>query len=332
MGLCANGVGQLAWCTALRHRHGHTQSADILQVPIELSPRAQRSGLLQYGTTWLKALYRGYTDSTFSTLSEQPPWQGTQGPTLRAEVGDLIEIMFVNKLQKNYATMHSMGLAYSKHSEGADYPNNTMPGENVILTEGDAVPPIDNGVAPGDCVVYKWMVDDLAGPNDGEPAKTHSYHSYVALQQDSNAGLIGPTIVYASGQMNSTMAEYREFPLLYMIYAESDSWLSAENAALLENKSSGQSGSHGQPGANSGTGNGQYPGEGNQNGGGGGGGDVGSFGINNTQTLWSGNQSVWQPQLVNLAGAGQFSGAPSYYSMNGYSTPSCAFAGEKCPC
>lgn len=37
--------------------------------------------------------------------------------------------------------------------------------------------------------------------------------------------------------------------------------------------------------------------------------------INN---LWTGNQTVWHPQLVNLAGAYQFPEAPSFYTMNGY--------------
>lgn len=132
--------------------------------------------MLEYNTTYLKALYRGYTDDTFSTLSEQPAWQGTQGPTIRSEVGDLVEIMFVNKLTKAYATMHSMGLAYSKSSEGSDYPNVTMPGQNDVLPTADAVPPVDAGLGPGECVVYKWVVPEGAGPNAGEPARVRSRH------------------------------------------------------------------------------------------------------------------------------------------------------------
>lgn len=250
------------------------------------------AGANQYGTTWLKALYRGYTDATFTTRSEQPAWQGTQGPTLRSEVGDLIEIMFVNNLSKNYATMHSMGLQYTKYSEGADYPNNTAPGVNVVLPESEAVPPVQAGIPPGGCVVYKWMVDDVSGPNYGEPAKVHSYHSYVALDQDTNAGLIGPQIVYAKGQMASTMAKYREFPLLYMIYEESMSWLSGQNAAALRGK-----GSSSQQGGGAG-------------GSGGFGGFPSNFGINPDANLGSGNYTVWHPQLVNLAGSGQFPEAP----------------------
>lgn len=146
------------------------------------------AGANEYGTTWLKALYRGYNDATFTSYSPQPPWQGTQGPTLRSEVGDMIEIMFVNKLSSYYATMHSMGLAYTKLSEGADYPNNTAPGQNVVLAAQEAVPPIDNGVSPGDCVVYKWIVDQAAGPNFGEPSRvTHLVLDFVdSLKHHAN--------------------------------------------------------------------------------------------------------------------------------------------------
>ncbi|KAI7330553.1 Cupredoxin [Hortaea werneckii] len=315
-----------------------------LGVPFDISPRANAAKYNQFGSKWLKALYRGYTDSTFSQRSEQPAFQGTQGPTIRSEVGDLIEIMFVNNLSDNYATMHSMGLAYNKaHGEGADYPNNTSPGVNVVLDESNAVPPmLQHGVEPGGCVVYKWMVPENAGPNNNEPVRVHSYHSFVALQQDTNAGLIGPQIVYAKGQMEQTMATYREFPLLYMIYDESDSWLSAKNQARLNSSDNanakrsawddhGQHASHGH--SNSGNnhsaagnshntyGNPSDGGYNNMNEGSSSetASGVGTFNIQNPSNLWSaGNYTVWHPQLVNLAGSGQWSAAPSWHTMNGY--------------
>jgi hypothetical protein len=46
------------------------------------------------GTRFDKALYRGYTDCTFEERIEQPEWLGLQGPILRAEVGDMIEVGF----------------------------------------------------------------------------------------------------------------------------------------------------------------------------------------------------------------------------------------------
>lgn len=140
-----------------------------LGVPIDVSPRASQS--TKHNTTYLKALYRGYTDSSFSQLTEQPSWQGTQGPTLRSEVGDMVEIMFANKLSKNWATMHSMGLSYNKNNEGADYPPNPQPGKNSNIPLSSAVPPMDKGVAPGECVVYKWLANDAAGPNGNDPAR-----------------------------------------------------------------------------------------------------------------------------------------------------------------
>jgi hypothetical protein len=265
-----------------------------MKVPMEASPRANMAGSNAFGTKWLKALYRGYTDESFSQYSEQPAWQGTQGPTIRAEVGDMIEIMFVNKMTTNYATMHSMGLEYLKYSEGADYPNATFPGASNHLPPGDAVPPIQAGIEPSGCVVYKWLVNSAAGPDDSEPARTHSYHSYVSLEQDSNAGLIGPTIIYPSGQMEKTMAEYREFPLLYMIYSESQSFLSNKNAAALKGKNSGgnwaHASGHSEPVA---------------------------MVANLSASLPQGNYSIWHPQLVNLESAGQFS-APPFFTMNGY--------------
>lgn len=47
---------------------------------------------MNLGTRFDKALYRGYTDATFTKKSEQPPLQGYQGPLLRTEVGDIIEV------------------------------------------------------------------------------------------------------------------------------------------------------------------------------------------------------------------------------------------------
>lgn len=98
------------------------------------------------------------------------------------------------------------------------------------------------------------------------------------MYEDTNAGLIGPTIVYASGAMASTTSKYREFPLLYMIYDEATSFLSATNSAKL----------------------------------------AGNKTATSVPNIYSGgNHSVWYPQEVNLNSAGKFSGAPSFHTMNG---------------
>jgi manganese oxidase len=247
-----------------------------LGVPFNASLRAQMAGYVEAGTRWQKALYRGYVDATFSTPLPQPPWQGVQGPTLRSEVGDMIEILFVNRLSSNYASMHSMGLAYTKDNEGSVYPNNTVPGQESPFAPGDAVP-------PGGCVVYKWLVNQGSAPPAGQPSDTHGYHAYVSLDQDLNAGLIGPQIVYQSGMMDATMAKYREFPILYMGFDESASFMSAINAESHKSSSDHKTNSF-------------------------------------TDTLDGhnfGNYSIWHPQLVNLLSSGQIE-APTFYSLNGY--------------
>lgn len=249
-----------------------------LGVPLNASPRVQHAGYTKYGTKWQKAVYRGYTDVTFSKKTSQPEWQGIQGPTIRSEVGDLIEILFLNKLQNHYASMHSMGLAYSKEYEGSDYPNVTTPNQNATPAPGDAVP-------PGGCAIYKWLVSDSQGPSPGEPATVHAYHSYVSMPEDINAGLIGPQMTYRRGLMNHTMSHYREFPLLYLDFDESNSFLSGTNAKKLAQSAHSS--------------------------------DSSTFHALSSFVRY-GNESFWRPQLVNLLSAGQFKDGPIFYSLNGW--------------
>lgn len=247
-------------------------------VPFNVSPRAEKAGFVKPGTKWKKAIYRGYTDASFKTRVAQPPFQGIMGPTLRSEVGDMIEILFVNRLSSNYASLHSMGLAYSKDNEGSVYANNTAPGQTSGFNVGDAV-------APGGCYVYKWLVNEASAPPAGQPSDAWSYHSYVSFQEDMNAGMFGPQIVYQRGMMKPTMESYREFPILYMGYDESNSFMSAINAKARNASHRSESG---------------YP-----------------------DTLSGrnlGNSSIWKPQLPNLLGSGHMSEmeAPEFYAINGY--------------
>lgn len=195
-----------------------------LGVPFNDSVRAMNAGYVQVGTQWVKALYRGYTDETFNQETEQPPTQGIQGPLLRAEVGDMVQILFYNKLTEKYASMHSMGLLYGKPNEGSDYPNTTTGGQ-PSFSQQEAVP-------PGGCVVYKWLVGEEQTPPPGEASALFAYHSFVNFMSDVNAGLVGPQIVYNRGNMSKTMASTREFPILYNIYNEASSFLAATNAEL----------------------------------------------------------------------------------------------------
>lgn len=80
------------------------------------------------------------------------------------------------------------------------------------------------------------------------------------------------------------MAAYREIPLLYMMYDEALSFLSGENAEKLSDNHSTSTSSFGTPDTH----------------------------------LYSGNSSIWKPQMTNLGLSGRFPSAPTFSTMNGY--------------
>ena len=94
-----------------------------------------KNGPDRIGSTYIKALYREYTDGTFTHLKPRPPqWQhlGILGPVIHAEVGDTIKVVFKNNAHIHYS-MHPHGLLYSKSSEGAPYND----GVNATQKPGD---------------------------------------------------------------------------------------------------------------------------------------------------------------------------------------------------
>ncbi|KAI4725720.1 Cupredoxin [Aureobasidium sp. EXF-10728] len=201
-----------------------------LGVPVQNSPHAAAAGYLnltgsigaKWGMEFQKAVYKGYTDNSFTNQTEQPAHNGINGPVLRGEVGDMIQIMFVNNLSNHYASMHSMGLYYGKQYEGSLYPN-TTDGGSPPVQEQDAVP-------PGGCAVYKWIISDSQAPAPGQSSRLWSYHSFVNMPADLSAGLSGPLIVYNSGEMNSTMSAHREFVVTTNTHYEARSFMAGTNA------------------------------------------------------------------------------------------------------
>ena len=117
-------------------------------------PGAENEGATRQ-TTFRKAIYREYTDATFTTLKPRPPqWEhlGILGPLIRAEVGDIVKVIFKNNT-KIFCSMHPHGLAYAKESEGALY-NDGVPSDEK---KGAAV-------APAQTFTYIWTVPERAGP------------------------------------------------------------------------------------------------------------------------------------------------------------------------
>jgi len=144
--------------------------------------------------TYLKAVYREYTDGSFTTLKPRPAeWEhlGILGPLIRAEVGDTVTIVFKNNTSMN-VSMHPHGLLYDKLSEGAYY------------GVGEGLPPDatmkGNDVHHGETFTYTWTVPERAGPGPMDPSSIlWMYHSHFNESRDMNSGLFGPIIVSRKG-------------------------------------------------------------------------------------------------------------------------------------
>src|SRR5436190_247897 len=79
---------ELRWDYAPRGRH------------LTGAPIAEPDDTAASPTTFVKAIYREYTDNTFKTLKPRPPeWDhlGILGPLIRAEVGDTVAVVFRNQ-------------------------------------------------------------------------------------------------------------------------------------------------------------------------------------------------------------------------------------------
>lgn len=164
------------------------------------------------GRKYIKALYREYTDQTFSKLKKRSADEkhlGLLGPILRAEVGDTIVVNFKNNTRFP-ASMHPHGVVYDKASEGAGYSDGTSGAAKA-----------DDAVAPGDRYRYTWRVRERSGPgpNDGDSI-AWLYHSHVDEPGDTNAGLIGAMIIYKPGKIG---AYDREFVSLFTVFDENAS-------------------------------------------------------------------------------------------------------------
>jgi manganese oxidase len=172
-------------------------------------------------TIYRKALYREYTDATFTTLKPRPPeWEhlGILGPLIRAEVGDVIKVVFKNNLGVP-CSMHPHGLEYDKESEGAYYGEApTVPPD--ASHKGDAV-------VPGAVFTYTWSVPERAGPGPMDPSSVlWMYHSHFSESRDMNSGLIGPIIVSRKGSTkpDGTPKDVdREFVTAFAVFDESAS-------------------------------------------------------------------------------------------------------------
>ncbi len=174
------------------------------------------------GKIYIKAVYREYTDATFTTLKERPPaWVhlGYLGPVIRAGIGDNIRVIFKNNLDI-MVSMHPHGVFYNKGSEGAPYNDGSSDKDKK-----------DDMVYPGDTFVYQWSVPERAGPGPNDPSSIiWMYHSHVDSPKATNSGLVGPMIISEESGGYATDVN-REFITLFTVTDENDSFYRDKNIA-----------------------------------------------------------------------------------------------------
>jgi manganese oxidase len=177
-----------------------------------------RNGPDRIGSTYRKALYREYTDATFTKLKpKDPKWEhtGFLGPVIRAEVGDTIKVVFRNNGSQPYS-IHAHGVLYDKASEGAPYNDGTGAADKA-----------DDAVPPGGTYTYVYKVPPRAGPgpHDGNSVMW-MYHSHTDEIADTNSGLVGPMIIYSDGALNpdgSVVGVDKEFIAFFSVMNENES-------------------------------------------------------------------------------------------------------------
>ena len=168
---------------------------------------------------WAKSRFIEYTDSTFTTPKPQPPWLGILGPIIRAEVGDEVDVEFLNRSSAPH-NLHPHGLRYDKNSEGSFY---------IPFGKGDRV-------LTGRRYTYHWFANEASGPGLGQPSSiVWWYHAHVDPGIETNAGLLGPIIVTAKGKANpdgSPKDVEREFVASFMIFDQMGGKLAGQFYAI----------------------------------------------------------------------------------------------------
>jgi len=183
------------------------------------------------GHRYLKAIYREYTDSSFTALKARAAaWEhlGILGPLLRAVVGDTIRVVFRNNTP-HPASMHPHGVFYTKSNEGSPYADSTSGADKA-----------DDAVPPGGTHTYVWPVPERAGPGPGDGSSIMwMYHSHSNDERDVDAGLVGPIIVTARNmaRADGTPKDVdREFVVAFAEFDESQSWYLGDNIARFAPK------------------------------------------------------------------------------------------------
>uniref|UniRef100_A0A7N6FI65 F5/8 type C domain-containing protein n=1 Tax=Anabas testudineus TaxID=64144 RepID=A0A7N6FI65_ANATE len=163
---------------------------------------------------YIKAVYREYTDGTYTVPKPRPAWTGIQGPVIVAKAGDRVVVHFKNLASQPYS-ISPVGITYWKQSEGAGYDDSTAGQEKL-----------DDAVSPGGYYEYVWDINPKDGPTINDPdCLTYSYSSQVDPVRDINSGLIGALLICKSSAFTDNgQRRNPAFVLLFTVFDETKSW------------------------------------------------------------------------------------------------------------
>ncbi|XP_061484804.1 ferroxidase HEPHL1 isoform X2 [Rhineura floridana] len=181
-----------------------------------------KRGANRIGRIYKKAIYKQFTDETYSQEITKPSWLGFLGPVLIAEENDTFIVHLKNFASRPYS-LHPHGVFYKKDSEGALYPDGTG-GKSKA----------DDFVLPGTNYTYTWPVTYEFAPTSTDPrCLTWIYHSHIDTPKDISTGVIGPLLVCKKGTLDDTLVSTtdvtKNFALMFSIIDENLSWYLDEN-------------------------------------------------------------------------------------------------------
>ncbi|XP_019723281.1 coagulation factor V isoform X2 [Hippocampus comes] len=171
------------------------------------------------GRKYKKVRYTLYNESFTERIEnmQRKSELGILGPVIRAQVRDVIKIVFKNMASRPYS-IYPHGLTIKKSEEGMNYPE----GGNKT-----------HAVQPGETFTYVWRVAEEDGPLKGDSrCLTRMYHSAVDTPRDIASGLIGPLLICKSQSLNVRNVQVKsdkEQHAMFAVFDENKSWYLDDN-------------------------------------------------------------------------------------------------------
>uniref|UniRef100_A0A668AU80 Coagulation factor V n=1 Tax=Myripristis murdjan TaxID=586833 RepID=A0A668AU80_9TELE len=175
-----------------------------------------KQGPNRIGRKYKKVVYTQYTNESFTVRAEEKQRKneiGILGPVIRAQIRDVITIVFKNMASRPYS-IYPHGLTMEKSQEEVLF--SVFPGNQ------------SRGVQPGETHVYEWTVTEEDEPLEGDArCLTRVYHSAVDTPRDIASGLIGPLLICKSQSLNVRNVQLKadkEQHAMFSVFDENKSW------------------------------------------------------------------------------------------------------------